>query len=73
MNEHLPTPKRTPIAKQWFAQPGAHLHRVQWALLSNIDGHRNIVELESFARAMGLELTALERLREQGLIEFPVV
>jgi hypothetical protein len=42
---------------------------VKRALLSSIDGHRNVIELESFARAMGLEADALERLRCEGLID----
>ena len=64
-----PTPIRTPHASQWLdAHPGAS-DRVKRALLSNIDGHRNVIELESFARAMGLAPDALERLRGEGLID----
>lgn len=65
----IPTPTITPIAQQWLQARDARSDRVKGALLSNIDGHRNVVELESFARAMGLEPGALERLRREGLIE----
>ena len=37
------------------------------ALLANVDGHRNVIELESFARAIGLQPDVLERLRREGL------
>ena len=42
-------------------------------LLATIDGHRNIVELGSVARAMGLAPATFEHLRRQGLIDFPAV
>ena len=66
----LPTPTQTSIARQWLGRPDARLDRVQRALLATIDGHRNIIELESVARAMGLGPAALERLRQRGLIDF---
>ena len=47
----------------------AHIDKVHRALLSTIDGHRSIVELESVARAMRLEPEVLSRLRAQGLIQ----
>lgn len=65
----LPTPTRTPMALQWLAARDARSDRVKRVLLANIDGHRNVIELESFARAMGLEHDALERLRGEGLID----
>ena len=37
------------------------------ALVSNLDGHRNVVELERFAHAMDLDPALLERLRTTGL------
>lgn len=46
----------------------AHIDKVHRALLSTIDGHRSIVELESVARAMRLEPAVLWRFRAQGLI-----
>ncbi len=65
----LPTPTKTPLALQWLHTGGdARSERVKRALLSNIDGHRNVIELESFARAMGLRPDALEQLRIEGLI-----
>lgn len=65
----LPMPVKTPVAKEWLDVHHATPDRVWRALLSNIDGHRNVIELESFARAMGLPADALERLRSEGLIQ----
>lgn len=65
----LPTPTQTRIAVQWLASREAMADHVKRVLLSHIDGHRNVIELESFARAMGLEPDALEKLRHQGLID----
>lgn len=68
---HQPlTPTRTPIAHQWRINQATTLGRVQTALLGTINGRRNIIELESVARAMGLEPGALEDLRQQGLIVY---
>jgi hypothetical protein len=67
--ESLPTPIRTPKARRWLATREANGERVKRALLGSIDGHRNVVELESFARAMGLDPDALDRLRVEGLID----
>ena len=64
----LPTPSRTPMAVRWL-QTDVASDRVKRALLSSVDGHRNVIELESVARALGLEADALERLRKEGLIE----
>lgn len=69
----LPTPMQTAVARQWLAARDTRLDRVQQALLATIDGHRNIIELESVARAMGLAPATFENLRRQGLIDFPVV
>jgi hypothetical protein len=60
----LPTPVRTALAGQ-VALPAAHR-----ALLGAVNGQRNIVALESVARAMGLQADALDQLRQQGLIVF---
>jgi hypothetical protein len=65
----LPIPTQTPKALQWLSVHDAGTDRMRRALLANIDGHRNVIELESFARAMGLEADALERLRRDGLID----
>jgi hypothetical protein len=67
----LPTPTKTPMGLRWLEAPGAHGDRIKRALLSSVDGHRNVIELESFARAMGLEADALEQLRGEGLIDLP--
>ncbi len=69
---HLPTPIQTAVARQWLEASDTKLDRVQRALLATIDGRRNIVELESVARAMGLAPATFERLRHQGLIEYHV-
>jgi hypothetical protein len=66
---YLPTPVHTSIAAAWLESRDANSDRLNRALLANIDGHRNVIELESFARAIGLEPDALERLRQQGLIQ----
>jgi hypothetical protein len=65
----LPSPIQTAVARQWRQRPDARIDRIHQALLSTIDGHRNVVELESVARAMGLDPDALNRLRQQGFIE----
>jgi hypothetical protein len=65
----LPTPIRTARASRWLATRDANIDRLERALLANVDGHRNVIELESFARAIGLAPDVLERLRVQGLIQ----
>jgi hypothetical protein len=65
----LPTPIRTPKAIQGLLIRNADIDRLERALLANVDGHRNVIELESFARAIGLDPGVLERLRIRGLIE----
>jgi hypothetical protein len=65
----LPVPTKTLKALQWLNLRGAETDRVRCALLSNIDGLRNVIELGSFARAMGLGPDALERLCREGFIE----
>lgn len=65
----LPTPMQTPLAHHWLSDHDARSERVKRALLTNVDGHRNVIELESFARAMGLAPDALEQLRREGLID----
>lgn len=63
----------TAATRQWLLHPDARIDRVRQALLSTIDGHRNVIELESVARAMGLEPGALDDLRRQGFIELTIV
>lgn len=67
--DRLPTPTRTPKALHWLEAQHPSVERARRALLSTVDGHRNVVELESFARAVGLEPDALDRLRREGLID----
>lgn len=56
------------MAIRWLERDGS-TERVKRALLSSIDGHRNVIELESVARALGMQADALERLRREGLID----
>jgi len=65
----LPSPIQTAVGREWLQQPDARIDRIHRALLSTIDGRRNVVELESVARAMGLDPDAVDRLRRQGFIE----
>lgn len=69
--ESLPTPIRTPKAHRGLDSREVSGDSVKRALLSSSDGHRNVIviELESFARAMGLDPDALDRLRVGGLID----
>jgi hypothetical protein len=62
----LPVPTQTPKALRGPGILGAENDQVRRALLSNIDEHRKLIELETFAFAMGLESDALERLRRAG-------
>ena len=64
----LPTPSKTPLAIRWL-EADMSSDRVRRALLSSIDGHRNVIQLESVARALCLEEDALERLRGEGFID----
>lgn len=52
--KELPTPSLTATARRRLMQPDSDIDRIQRALLSTVDGHRNVIELESVARAMGL-------------------
>ena len=67
----LPIPIPTPKAMLLLGARGARHDQVRRALLASIDGHRNVIELESLARAMGLDSDALEHLRREGLIDLP--
>ena len=64
-----PTPTRTAMATQWLVSRDPKIARLEQALLSKVDGYRNVIVLESFARAIGLAPQALERMRLQGLIQ----
>lgn len=67
----LPIPIRTDRSGRRLSVSDSARDRIERLLLSSIDGHRNLIELESFARAMGLDPGALDRLRGDGLIELP--
>jgi len=66
----LPTPTQTAVARQWLEARDSRLDRVERAFLATVDGRRNIVELESVARAMGLAPATFEHLHRQGLVDF---
>lgn len=65
----LPTPTRTSKAHQWLEARDPSSDRIKRVLLGSIDGHRNVIELESFARAIGLAPDALDSLRREGMID----
>ena len=68
--DRLPTPAQTSAARRLLTRSDVPLDRLERALLATIDGRRNVIELESIARAMGLGSSALESLRSRGLIEY---
>ena len=69
--DRLPIPVQTPTAVEWLTRRDARLHPIERVLLATIDGRRNVIELESVARALGLSGAALDGLQLRGLIEFP--
>ena len=71
--ERLPTPVLTSRARFCLEWDDPELDRVHQALLSTIDGHRNVVQLESVAKAMGLPDRTLADLRSQGLVNWESV
>ena len=66
--DQLSAPAVTGLALDWLESEDQRLDRAQKALLQTIDGRRNVIELESVARALGLRTDALETLRLAGLI-----
>jgi hypothetical protein len=68
--DRLPAPSLTPLAHQWIHTKDERLNLPQRILLGTIDGQRNIVELESVARALGMKVHAIETRRQAGLISF---
>jgi hypothetical protein len=66
----LPAPVITPLAQAWLEGHWQSADLPQRVLFQTIDGHRNVVELESLARALGLRPDALEVYRQAGLIRF---
>jgi hypothetical protein len=67
--DQLLVPVKTSFGRQSLQRRDCTIDRIQRALLASDDGHRNVIELESFARALGLAPEALEQLRRQGLID----
>ena len=68
--DRLPAPSLTSLALEWINTKDERLNLPQRILLGTIDGQRNVVELESVARALGLKVHAIEALRQAGLITF---
>jgi hypothetical protein len=66
----LPVPVRTAGDEPLPPFDGGGLHRLDWTLLGTIDGRRNVVHIESVAKAIGLDAGALTRLEQRGLIVF---
>lgn len=70
MTNFLPAPVATPAARLSLSGADVGLNPVERALLAVIDGRRNMVELESVARALHLGPDALAHLQARGLIVF---
>jgi hypothetical protein len=68
--ERLPTPVLTSRARDCLQWDDPELDHVHQALLSTIDGQRNVIQLESVAKAMGLPDRTLAELRSQGLVNW---
>jgi hypothetical protein len=68
--DRLPAPSLTSLALEWINMKDERLNLRQRVLLGAIDGRRNVVVLESLARALGLSADAIEVLRQAGLISF---
>lgn len=68
--DRLPTPTITPLARRWLQGRDSRLSDAQHALLRTIDGLRNVIELESIARNLGLARDELEILRRAGLLTY---
>lgn len=63
-------PRRIPTLTDATASRIDTRERIERALLSDADGHRAVVELDIFVRAMGLDAAAVEHLRDLGLLPF---
>ncbi|NUZ06492.1 hypothetical protein [Piscinibacter koreensis] len=66
----LSVPVRTGRASARPFHDDAGLHPLDWTLYGTIDGRRNVVQLESVAKAIGLDAAALARLEARGLIAY---
>jgi hypothetical protein len=67
--DQLLVPVKTSFGRQSLKRGDFNIDRIQRALLTSVDGHGNVIDLESCARALGLAPEALELLRRQGLID----
>ena len=63
-------PTQTAKALQPLGGRVTESDRIRSVLLANIDGHRSVIELKSFARALGLEFDELSRSLREGRIDF---
>ena len=68
--DSLPAPVITSLAQAWLESHCERADLPQRVLFQTVDGHRNVVELESVARALGLSDDALEVYRRAGLIRY---
>jgi hypothetical protein len=68
--ERLPTPVLTARARHFLEWEHSEVDRVRRAWLCTVDGHRNVIELESVAKAMGLPESTLGDMRAQGLVNW---
>ncbi len=57
---------------QWLDLHDGDNNRVSAAPIDNGERHRIVIELETFARAMGIEPGALHYGRREGLIDLAV-
>ena len=69
----LPQPILTMHARCRLDATEPELDHVHRALLSTVDGQRNVIELESVAKAMGLPDWTLTELRAQGWLNWEAV
>jgi len=68
--ERLPQPVLTSHARRCLEWEHSDIDRIHRALLSTVDGRRNVIQLESVAKAMGLPEQTLDQLREQGWVDW---
>lgn len=68
-DEPIADANENPLAHQWLQARDPAADRTKHLLLASIDGRRNVVELESLARELGLAPDVLEQLRDDGMID----
>lgn len=67
--ERLPNPVLTLRARH-FLEWQHNEDLVRRALLTTVNGDRNVIELESVAKAMGLPASTLDDMRAKGLVNW---